>query len=148
MTGHCTISCNLPSSLITASLGKKYFDCKKNCGIFVRPEQVQPFSEEEKAASTLQSLVRMRAGKKKAKAELNWRTWNALDNRNEQLQLERGKKVRAELGNPLVPAGKKKRRISIKEAGREALAWYLDGRQPCNSSSTYCLHALDSQVCF
>ena len=99
-------------------MGKEYFECPPMHGIFVRPKLIKPFSKEEKAASSIQSLVRMRAGKKKARSKLNWKTWNTLDNRNEQLQLERGKKVRADLGTSLIPEGRIKRRKSIEEAGK------------------------------
>jgi dynactin complex subunit len=97
--------------------GKTYFECEPKHGIFVRATDCQYFDAETKAAATIQSLERMRSAKKKVKNEINSRTWNALDNRNEQLQLERGKKVRAEMGAPAIPAGKSKRRESLKEMG-------------------------------
>lgn len=99
---------------------QKYFDCEPGHGLFLRPHLLVSYDEKLQAAVVIQSFGRMIAGKRKVKAELNWRTWNALDNRNEQLQLEKGKKVKFEQGVPQVPAGITKRRQSIKE-DRESL---------------------------
>ncbi len=62
--------------------------------LFVRPNMLQPFRQDLKATVILQAFARLIIAKKRVKAEMNWRTWNALDNRNEQLQLEKGKKVK------------------------------------------------------
>lgn len=66
--------------------GVRYFKCAENHGVFVRPGQAQLFDRESQAAAAIQSAARMRLSKKKAKAERNWRTWNALDNHKEQVR--------------------------------------------------------------
>lgn len=65
--------------------GTRYFTCAPHHGVFVHPDQLQRFDRESQAASAIQSAARMRQAKKKMKAERNWRTWNALDNHNEQV---------------------------------------------------------------
>ncbi len=95
--------------------GRKYFECKAKHGLFIRPNLLEHYSKQLFAIVVLQSFARALAGKRKVKAELNWRTWNALDNKNEQLQLEKGKKVKFEHGVPLVPSGINKRRESIQQ---------------------------------
>lgn len=84
--------------------GVRYFRCKANHGVFVRPDQVEPFNREQQAAFAIQSAARMRQAKKRLKQERNWRTWNALDNHNEQAFLEKGKQFK-QLGEVLKGAG-------------------------------------------
>ena len=87
-----------------------------HAGLFVRPHLLTAYDTQLQAAVTLQSFARMIVGKRKVKAELNWRTWNALDNRNEHLQLEKGKKVKSlEHGLPNVPSALTKRKTTLRE---------------------------------
>ncbi len=58
--------------------------------IFVRPRYIQPFTVEDAAATLIQTQFRMFKARKVIRSSLASRTWNLLDNHNEELGVKRG----------------------------------------------------------
>lgn len=60
-------------------LGITYFTTPKKRGTFVKRESLTLYDAEVEASARMQSAMRMSLAKKKAKAEVSWRAFNALD---------------------------------------------------------------------
>ncbi len=73
--------------------GITYFLLNDESGIFVRAEHICRWSREIVAVMRIQAQGRRYVASKRVSKERLWRTWNALDNNEEQLNLRRGKKV-------------------------------------------------------
>ena len=71
--------------------GVTYFTCAQDFGLFIRPEYVSQYNEEDAAAHNLQRQVRKHLAKKKVKEKHAAKTWNMLDNLGEENALKRGK---------------------------------------------------------
>lgn len=63
--------------------GVRYFSTPPNTGLFVRPEAVAPYSEENHAAGTIGAAGRGLLGRKEAKRVAVAEIYNALDNDDE-----------------------------------------------------------------
>ncbi|ETV79363.1 hypothetical protein, variant [Aphanomyces astaci] len=74
---------------------KRFFQCKLNRGMFVRKDQVEPFSTRDAAACTLQAMWRRRKQTLAFKTLVLTQTWNTLDNHQEQLNLKRAEQTKS-----------------------------------------------------
>ncbi|ETW00192.1 hypothetical protein, variant [Aphanomyces invadans] len=73
----------------------RFFQCKLNRGMFVRKDQVEPFSVQDAAACTLQAMWRRRKQILAFKTLVLTQTWNTLDNHQEQLNLKRAEQTKS-----------------------------------------------------
>lgn len=85
--------------------GKSYFDCPKNCGQFVKEDQLQVYSAEAKAATSIQAATRAKSTKDKVDRTATLAMYNVLDNHEEQMNLDRRSKLgrKLSLGGDVVP---------------------------------------------
>jgi Ca2+-binding EF-hand superfamily protein/diadenosine tetraphosphatase ApaH/serine/threonine PP2A family protein phosphatase len=72
--------------------GKKYFECKAMHGMFVRPNDVQLYSDDVHAANTINSIGRKIASARATRHKVNQGSWNTLESKAEQNNLVRGAK--------------------------------------------------------
>jgi len=74
--------------------GHEYFKCKDDYGMFVKADSVQIYNEQTAAANKIASVGRSKIAKNIAKNRANQKTWNTLENHQEQLNLRRHQKVK------------------------------------------------------
>ncbi|KAL7682977.1 putative serine/threonine-protein phosphatase with EF-hands [Plasmopara halstedii] len=79
----------------TTKDGTRVFTCKPLHGLFVREEQLRPFSEHDKAACVLQSVWRRYGASQKFRHLVFSHAWNLLDNTQEQLNLRRSEQLKS-----------------------------------------------------
>jgi hypothetical protein len=76
-------------------LGVTYFTAPRKKGTFVRRENLTLYTAETEASARVQAAVRMSLAKRKARAELTWRTFNTLDADDESRILARRQRLMA-----------------------------------------------------
>lgn len=74
-------------------MGVTYFTAPKKRGTFVKKENLSPYDAEVEASAKMQSVARMSLAKKKVKAEVSWRAFNALDADDENRILARRQRL-------------------------------------------------------
>ncbi|KAF0696480.1 Aste57867_12775 [Aphanomyces stellatus] len=74
---------------------QRLFQCKPNRGMFVRMDQVEPFSRQDAAACTIQTMWRRWKQMLAFKTLVLTQTWNTLDNHQEQLNLKRAEQTKS-----------------------------------------------------
>jgi protein phosphatase len=74
-------------------LGVTYFTTAKKRGTFVKRENLSLYTEENEATAKMQSAMRMSLAKKRVKAEVSWRAFNALDADDENRILARRQRL-------------------------------------------------------
>ena len=73
--------------------GEEYFQCDKDCGIFVRMKTLTEYDPETHAVNKIQTLARGVQARKRTREKRNVKAWNILDNHYEDLHVKKGKKV-------------------------------------------------------
>ncbi|KAH9142964.1 hypothetical protein AeRB84_012998 [Aphanomyces euteiches] len=73
---------------------ERLFQCKPNRGMFVRMDQIEPFSKQDASACTIQAMWRRYKQMLAFKTLVLTQTWNTLDNHQEQLNLKRAEQTK------------------------------------------------------
>eukprot|EP00820_Chromera_velia_P018452 Cvel_27500.t1-p1 / transcript=Cvel_27500.t1 / gene=Cvel_27500 / organism=Chromera_velia_CCMP2878 / gene_product=Serine/threonine-protein phosphatase T, putative / transcript_product=Serine/threonine-protein phosphatase T, putative / location=Cvel_scaffold3440:12150-15821(+) / protein_length=372 / sequence_SO=supercontig / SO=protein_coding / is_pseudo=false len=73
--------------------GKRYFDCPKSHGLFVRESTLKPFDDKERAATLIQSMARGDAARAKTREQQAFALWNSLDEQDESEALQKNREV-------------------------------------------------------
>ncbi|KAF0696477.1 Aste57867_12772 [Aphanomyces stellatus] len=75
--------------------GQQHFKCRALHGIYVREENLQPYTDEDAAAVRIQSMWRRRKTLMAFTTVVLSSMWNMLDNNQEQLNMKRAEKTKS-----------------------------------------------------